>query len=81
MVALSATDRESTRGLLGKIAERLETRWAEAAMVPTFGEGEGEVEAEGGWGEREGEAEVGSPELTSLSDLLGWSRRGRAARV
>jgi GTP-binding protein HflX len=81
MVALSATDRESTRGLLGKIAERLETRWAEAAMVPTFGEGEGEVEAEGGWGEREGEAEVGSPELTSLSDLLGWSRRGRAARA
>jgi GTP-binding protein HflX len=80
MVAISATDRESTRGLLGKIAERLETRWAEAAMVPTFGE-EGVVEDEGGWGEREGEAEEGSPELTSLSDLLGWSRRGRAARA
>jgi GTP-binding protein HflX len=85
MVAISATDRESTRGLLGKIAERLETRWAEAAMVPQFGvEGEGaeaEGEGEGGWGEREQAAEEGNPELTSLSDLLGWSRRGRAARA
>ena len=86
MVAISATDRESTRGLLGKIAERLAVRWAEAAMVPQFGdaesEGEEELEAGGSWGERASEgAEEGSPELTSLSDLLGWSRRGRAARV
>ncbi len=85
MVAISATDRESTRELLGKIAERLETRWAEAAMVPQYGvdgEGaEGEGEGEGGWGEREQAEEEGNPELTSLSDLLGWSRRGRAARA
>ena len=84
MVVISATDRESTRGLLGKIAERLETRWAEAAMVPTFGEdGEGEAESSGEEGVATGEVESESstPELTTLSDLLGWSRRRRAARV
>ena len=41
---------------------------------------EGAGEGEGGWGERVSD-ENGDPELTSLSDLLGWSRRGRAARV
>ncbi len=47
-VALSATDRESTRVLLARIAERLKDRWVEAAMVPTYvdldGEGDGEGE-------------------------------------
>jgi GTP-binding protein HflX len=81
MVAISATDRESTRGLLGKIAERLETRWAEAAMVPQFGEGELESEGEEGNAFGEREPEEATSELTSLSDLLGWSRRGRAARA
>ncbi len=80
MVALSATDRESTRELLGKIAERLAVRWQEAATVPRFGEGESR-----GGEETEGEGELDSredtPELTSLSDLLGWSRRGRTARA
>ncbi|MFO0758624.1 MAG: GTPase HflX [Byssovorax sp.] len=33
-VALSATDRETTRVLLGMIAERLKERWEEAATVP-----------------------------------------------
>jgi len=40
VVALSATDRESTRGLLAKIADRLKARWALAAMVPVYGDGD-----------------------------------------
>ena len=32
--AVSATDRESTRPLLGMIAERLKERWERAAMMP-----------------------------------------------
>lgn len=81
MVAISATDRESTRELLGKIAERLAVKWAEAAMVARFGEGE-ETDGEGVEEPlREQESSESTPELTSLSELLGWSRRGRAARA
>ena len=76
MVALSATDRESTRGLLGKIAERLETRWAEAAMVPTFGEGDGEGEAQQ---DEEGveRSDVDEDAMTTLEEML----RGRRSRA
>ncbi len=79
-VAISATDRETTRDLLGKIAERLAVRWEEAATVPRFGE---EPEGEGDEQEtqRVPEPDECTPELTSLSDLLGWSRRPRAARA
>ncbi len=81
MVALSATDRESTRELLAKLAERLAVRWEEAATVPSFAEGE---EKEGAGEEAHGEADSqqeDTPELTTLGDLLGWSRRGRSARA
>ncbi|MEO5728521.1 MAG: GTPase HflX [Byssovorax sp.] len=81
MVALSATDRESTRDLLAKLAERLAVRWEEAATVPSFAEGE-EKNVDGD--EPDGEADSqqeDTPELTTLGDLLGWSRRGRSARA
>ena len=79
-VAISAMDRETTRDLLGKIAERLAARWEEAATVPRF---EAALAAEGE-GEESSLApapDESTPELTSLSDLLGWSRRPRAARA
>ncbi len=80
MVSLSATDRESTRDLLAKIAERLAVRWEEAATVPSFADGEDKA---GDASDADGEAESqeATPELTSLGELLGWSRRGRAARA
>ncbi|XXU46942.1 GTPase HflX [Sorangium sp. So ce1014] len=43
-VLLSATDRETTRELLMKLAARLKSRWDEAATVPVY---EAEAEAEG----------------------------------
>ncbi|WP_437787538.1 GTPase HflX [Sorangium sp. So ce1097] len=43
-VLLSATDRETTRELLAKLAERLKSRWEEAATVPAY---EGEAAADG----------------------------------
>lgn len=46
-VLLSATDRETTRGLLTKIAERLKARWEEAALVPSY-EAEGDALDDGG---------------------------------
>ncbi|AUX39279.1 GTP-binding protein [Sorangium cellulosum] len=42
-VLLSATDKETTRGLLLKIADRLKTRWEESALVPAY-----EAEADAG---------------------------------
>ncbi|WP_437968342.1 GTPase HflX [Sorangium sp. So ce260] len=42
-VLLSATDRETTRELLTKLADRLKSRWDEAATVPAY-----ETEAEDG---------------------------------
>jgi GTPase len=44
-VAVSATDRETTRGLLGRIAEHLKDRWASAAMVPVYVEAQAEESA------------------------------------
>jgi GTP-binding protein HflX len=79
-VAISATDRETTRDLLGKIAERLAVRWEEAATVPRFDE-EPEGEGDGQETQRVPEPDESTPELTSLSDLLGWSRRSRTARA
>ncbi|WP_437571236.1 GTPase HflX [Sorangium sp. So ce542] len=48
-VLLSATDRETTRELLTKLADRLKSRWEEAATVPAY-----EAEAEGGELEEDG---------------------------
>ena len=79
-VAIAATDRETTRDLLGKIAERLAVRWEEAATVPRFDE-EPEGDGDGQETQRAPEPDESTPELTSLSDLLGWSRRPRAARA
>jgi GTP-binding protein HflX len=80
MVAISATDRETTRELLDKIAARLTVRWEEAATVPRFDD-----EPDGAGAEQESlrapEPDESTPELTSLSDLLGWSRRARSARA
>ncbi|KYG07769.1 GTP-binding protein HflX [Sorangium cellulosum] len=64
-VLLSATDRETTRELLTKLADRLKSRWEEAAMVPAY-EAEtegGELEEEGGLfdGEAESMTVIGPP--------------------
>jgi GTP-binding protein HflX len=72
-VAVSATDRESTRGLLAKIAERLKGRWEQAAMVPSYAK----EEEPNGELEEEAEASRGSGEsLTTLAELLGEPKRG-----
>jgi GTP-binding protein HflX len=43
---ISATERESTRALLAKIADRLKSRWDEAAMVPVYDDaGDGDLRA------------------------------------
>jgi GTP-binding protein HflX len=73
VVALSATDRESTRPLLAMIAARLQDRWAQAATVPTYAD-EAEPEDEGAPVEAE---DAGS--LTTLTELLGDRKRHRAA--
>lgn len=49
-VLLSATKRETTRPLLEKMAERLKTRWEEAALVPSYA-----VDEDGAGGGEDGE--------------------------
>jgi GTPase len=73
-IALSATDRESTRPLLHLLAERLKERWTEAATVPTYAE-EGEAAVEGE-GSSDGAADTEG--LTTLSEMLGDRKRRRA---
>jgi GTP-binding protein HflX len=71
VVAVSATDRESTRPLLGMIAARLQDRWAQAATVPTYpidGE-EGELSEQAPPPDDEG--------LTTLADMMGDRARRR----
>ena len=82
-VLISATDRESTRVLLGKMAERLKTRWDEAALVPAYemeGDGAGEDEAaeearEAAAGDALWDGERGGESLTTLAELTGGARR------
>jgi GTP-binding protein HflX len=69
-IALSATDRESTRKLLERIANALEDRWTRAATVPSY-----EVEAEE---EQSGPVLSAAEELTTLDELLG-ARKGKRA--
>jgi GTPase len=56
-VLLSATKRETTRELLGKIADRLKGRWEEASMVPAYTpEADGEAPYENGLFDGEAES-------------------------
>ena len=77
VVALSATDRESTRLLLKKIAERLEERWEQARTVPAAALDEEEAPV----------SEVpfpvfeGAESLTTLDELRGGGRRRDPARA
>lgn len=73
-LALSATDRESTRPLLALIADRLQDRWARAATVPSYDEVIEEEEEEDGGGEAAPE-DIGA--LTTLADLMGDRKRKR----
>ncbi|NUQ73697.1 MAG: GTPase HflX [Polyangiaceae bacterium] len=74
-VLVSATSRETTHGLLAKIAERLKGRWAEAAMVPSYEvEEAGEGENENGGAVAEGNGE-GDGEMTTLAEMTGERRR------
>jgi GTP-binding protein HflX len=76
-VALAATDRETTRRLLERIAEALEDRWTQAAMVPSYPLDEEVSEQE----EQEASSVTGSSvtELTTLEELLGRRKSRRAA--
>jgi GTP-binding protein HflX len=76
---LSATERETTRPLLQKMADRLKQRWEDAALVPPHANGEnGAAEEAGGdgdgtslWADEQGE---GAPVATA-ADLRGADRR------
>jgi GTP-binding protein HflX len=79
MVALSATNRESTRDLLKRIAARLKGRWEQAAMVPSYANGGGDSDGDGD-GDATREASFdGADSLTTLGELLGERERKRAA--
>jgi GTP-binding protein HflX len=69
-VALSATDRDSTRRLLERIAEALEDRWTRSALVPSYPLAEEVSDHE--------EREASVAELTTLEELTG-RRKGRRA--
>ncbi len=66
----SANDRESTRPLLARIAERLRDRWSKAAMVPEYEEEQAVADDAD-----PGPLEAPEPELTTLADLMGGRRR------
>ncbi|APR82019.1 GTP-binding protein HflX [Minicystis rosea] len=72
VVAVSATDRESTRPLLAMIADRLKDRWAQAATVPDFNHEE-DAPAE----EEPSEGAEDTASLTTLADMLGDRKRKR----
>ena len=69
-VAVSATDRDSTRPLLMMIAERLKDRWTHAATVPSY-----EPEAEEPR-EAEGDADEAAS-MTTLAEMMGERKRRR----
>jgi len=72
-VLVSATNRETTRALLGKLAERLKDRWEEARMVPSYAQDEpAEESAE----MQEDERSAEDASLTTLAEL-GGDRRYR----
>ena len=72
---VSATERETTRVLIERIAGRLEARWDEAATVPTYAleeSGEAVEESEPG-------VSVEEASLTTLAELVGDGKRRRPA--
>jgi GTP-binding protein HflX len=71
-VALSATERDSTRRLVERIAEALQDRWTRSAHLPACVTSEEEDISSG---ERSREA---MSELTTLEELVG-ARKGRRA--
>lgn len=75
-VVLSATDRETTRELLTKLADRLKGRWEEAAMVPAY-----EAEAEGGELEDSGLFEGEAESMTVIGPPSGAGAEEIRARV
>ena len=84
---VSATSRETTHGLLAKIAERLKGRWEQSALVPSYdvgevdegdgadGEGDG-LGADGGAAAANGSAD-GDGEVTTLGEMMGGRHRRR----
>jgi GTPase len=72
---ISATNPETTRALLDRIAELLEDRWTESAKVRPAPE----VPAAEQAAPEEGESEAGAngKSLTTLEEMLGKSRRSR----
>jgi GTP-binding protein HflX len=77
VVALSATDRESTRTLLKKVAERLEERWVQARTVPATALEDEEAAAP----EEPFPVFEGAESLTTLDELRGGGRRRDPARA
>ncbi|KYF64442.1 GTP-binding protein HflX [Sorangium cellulosum] len=75
-VLLSATDRETTRELLAKLADRLKSRWEDAATVPAYEAEVADGELDDG-GLFDGEAES----MTVLGPPSGSSAEGVSSRV
>jgi len=85
-VLVSATSRETTHGLLAKIAERLKGRWEQSALVPSYevgeadgadGEGDG-LGTDGGGVAADGQgAADGDAEMTTLGEMMGVRHRRR----
>ena len=72
VVAVIATDRESTRPLLAMIAERLKERWDDAALTPHYASELDEPLLE------DNISETADPEaLTTLAEMLGHRKRAR----
>ena len=76
-IALSARDRESTRALLAMIADRLEDRWKQAAMVPTY-ELEDEAEPDAEARAEDGEAGDDGSSQSTLEAMMGARHRKKA---
>lgn len=74
---VSAMQRETTRDLLGMIADRLKSRWEQAAMVPSY-HGEGAdtgADTDTGTGTGTGTGAGNGESLTTLGELMGERRR------
>ena len=75
---MSATNRETTRVLLDKIAERLKDRWEQARTVPSY-----EVEAEEADADADAGGDAALPEesesesMTTLAEMTAGKRYRR----
>jgi GTPase len=72
---ISATNRETTRALLDRIAELLAERWAQSDR--TFHQPEAPSEVETAGEPIEAEVEADGQSLTTLEEMLGKTRRSR----